>query len=196
MSDTPEDERDEGDREHEAEPERAGDPERAHGPANGAEPGEETGADDPQQERDHADDDDTVDPDDAAPLSELAEDLEDRDVGASEEELFEQRSAPGIDREALWRQVADEETAERAIEEMDVEDGGPQVRRPDRGESVDTGERVVAKNSYCHTCRFFSPPPDVNCSHEGTEILEAVDMDHFRVRDCPIVEENEDLQEF
>lgn len=164
------------------------------------------GGDDPEHEpgggdkatddADGGEDEAPVDPDDAAPLSDLASEVDEGDLAETEQELFEQRSAPGIDREALWRQVADEETAERAIEEMDVEDDGPQVRHPDRGDSVDTGERVVAKNSYCHSCRFFSPPPDVHCSHEGTEILEAVDMDHFRVKDCPIVQENEDLEEF
>jgi hypothetical protein len=137
---------------------------------------------------------DSVDPDDAAPLSDLAGAVSDDEAGTTDEDLFERESTPEIDREALWRQVADEETAERAVEEMDLEESGPEVQTG--GTAVDTGERVVEKASYCHTCRFFSPPPEVGCGHEGTEILGAVDMDHFRVRNCPVVEENEDLQEF
>ncbi len=131
---------------------------------------------------------------DAAPLSDLAGDISQGDLAATEEDLFEQKQTPEVDREALWRQVADEETAERAIEEMDIDaESDPAVERSVDGESV---ERVVEKSAYCHACPHFSSPPDVRCTHEGTEILEAVDMEHFRVVDCPIVEENEALEEF
>lgn len=136
--------------------------------------------------------------DEAVPMSELAEALEEGDLGATPEaeELFERKQKPEVDREALWRQVTDEETAERVVEEMDAEET-PGVRRGDRDRSAaGEGERVVEKSTYCHSCRFFSAPPDVRCTHEGTEIVEAVDVDHFRVRDCPVVAENEELEEF
>lgn len=139
--------------------------------------------------------DDSPDPS-AAPLSDLAGDLSEGDLAATEEDLFERKETPEIDREALWRQVADEETAERAIEEMDIdadEDPGVETPSPTEREGI---ERVVEKSSYCHACPHFSGPPEVRCTHGGTEILEAVDMEHFRVVDCPIVEENEELEQF
>ena len=135
----------------------------------------------------HADDADRV------PMAGLAEEVSDRELAhAGDEELFEQKQRPEIDREALWRQVADEETAEEAVERLDVDDEG---RHADRDAS-DVGERVVEKSTYCQGCRYMSPPPNTHCMHEGTEIVEAVDMDHFRVRNCPVVAENEELEEF
>ncbi len=147
-----------------------------------------------RQATDDADDGDGTAPE-AAPLSDLAGDLSEGDLAATEEDLFEQKQTPEIDREALWRQVADEETAERAIEEMDIDADDPQVETPASPEREGV-ERVVEKSAYCHACPHFSSPPDVRCTHEGTEILEAVDMEHFRVVDCPIVQENEELEQF
>lgn len=129
------------------------------------------------------------------PLSDLADEVSDDDFGGTGDEHFEREPSPDVDREALWRQVADEETAEQAVEAMDI-DADDDATPAGDGSSVETGERVVAKNAYCHSCRFFSSPPDVHCRHEGTEILESVDMDHFRVVDCPVVAENEELEEF
>lgn len=149
----------------------------------------------PFDDLDALDDAGDADADDAeAPLSDLADDLSGDDLAATETELFERKETPEVDREALWRQVADEETAERAIEEMDVDAD----RTDDRSSVADHEgvERVVEKSVYCHACPHFSSPPDVRCTHEGTAILEAVDMDHFRVVDCPVVEENEAIEEF
>ncbi|MFC6798940.1 MULTISPECIES: hypothetical protein [unclassified Haladaptatus] len=55
-------------------------------------------------------------------------------------------------------------------------------------------EAVVPKQSFCERCEHFTAPPGVGCTHEGTTILEQVDMRHFRVRDCPIVEERRELE--
>lgn len=51
---------------------------------------------------------------------------------------------------------------------------------------------VVPKQSYCERCPHFSEPPTVACTNPGTTIHELVDLNHFRVSDCPIVEEQEE----
>ena len=53
----------------------------------------------------------------------------------------------------------------------------------------------VNKHSYCETCEYFSGPPEIACSHEGTEILEFVDMDTVRVADCPVVAERKAIED-
>ena len=53
------------------------------------------------------------------------------------------------------------------------------------GSSV--GDAVVAKDRYCESCRYLSDPPTVSCTHAGTAIVEFVDREHVRVRNCPIV---------
>jgi hypothetical protein len=63
--------------------------------------------------------------------------------------------------------------------------------------SVETerrGERryaEVSKHDFCKNCEHFSAPPDVHCTHEGTEIVEFLDMETVRLVDCPVVEERE-----
>ncbi|WP_143423132.1 hypothetical protein [Halegenticoccus soli] len=49
-------------------------------------------------------------------------------------------------------------------------------------------ERVVPKREYCQRCRHFAAPPRATCAREGTEIVEVVDLDRFRVRGCPMVD--------
>lgn len=96
------------------------------------------------------------------------------------------------------------ESAESAFEEMDVGDLDPdQVwqeldEAEARGSVSEVRERIyaeVSKHAYCEGCKWFSGPPEVSCSHEGTEILEFVDMETVRVVDCPIVEERRQLQD-
>ena len=50
-------------------------------------------------------------------------------------------------------------------------------------------EHVVAKRTYCQQCPHFTSPPEAACTHEGTTIVEAVGFDEFRVRNCPMVSE-------
>ena len=51
-------------------------------------------------------------------------------------------------------------------------------------------DHVVNKRQYCQRCPHFGTPPDPVCTHEGSTIVEIVDIDRFRVRDCPIVSES------
>lgn len=52
--------------------------------------------------------------------------------------------------------------------------------------------RTIPKET-CHGCPHLGDPPELACTHEGTEILAMPDTDHFRVADCPIVTDDEDL---
>jgi len=111
------------------------------------------------------------------PLGDLAAEVDRRRGEADDAELddvFTSQDVAELDVDAVWEQV---------------ESGGV----GDAEEPVETEERVVSKASFCQQCEFFSEPPSVGCGHEGTEILELVDTEHFRVRDCPKVAEEERL---
>jgi hypothetical protein len=57
----------------------------------------------------------------------------------------------------------------------------------DRVDPTTVGETVVPKRRYCQDCEHFTDPPEVACTHPDGEILEVVDVDRFRVRNCPVV---------
>lgn len=117
----------------------------------------------------------------SGPLGNLASRVDERRRTEADEEfddLFDETDAGEVDREALWEQVHTDDP-------FDVETEA--VEEPER--------RVVEKAKYCQSCRFFSEPPDAVCTHPETEILEVVDMEHFEVFNCPVVRENENLQE-
>lgn len=142
----------------------------------------------------------------SGPLDDLASEV---DGTAPDKEHFDDAGRDrDLDREALWRQVAGEDAPDRVTEtglDADNEDrNGPTIRRPNSAttdtdaepDETDDGptERVVDKAAYCHKCEFFSSPPEVRCTNEGTKITELVDVDHFRVVDCPIVAEDDQLE--
>lgn len=89
-----------------------------------------------------------------------------------------------------------------AFEEVDVDEIDPdsvwQSLTSTDTEAGVTAKRKyvdVSKHSYCESCEYFSDPPDVHCTHEGTEIVEFLDMETVRVVDCPVVTEREELEE-
>jgi len=91
-----------------------------------------------------------------------------------------------------------------SFDEMDVDKLDPDivwqelVSAESRGSVGDAQQRTyadVSKHSYCEGCEYFSPPPDVFCGHEGTEIVEFLNMETVRVVDCPVVTEREKLEE-
>lgn len=138
-----------------------------------------------ERERDEADVEDSTHPpegdrDRSGPLGDLADDLDRRrsEREPVDDELFEEESTPEIDPETVWEQVQRDEP-----EAVDADDPDNRV------------ERVIDTGSYCEQCEYFSAPPDVHCTHEGTEIVEMVDIDHFRVLDCPVVREDETLEQ-
>lgn len=120
-----------------------------------------------------------------APLGELASsvrDRRDRDDDALDD-VFEERDVTEIDADAVWERIETDDPTLHETDEASVQETDGPV------------ERVVEKASFCERCPFFSEPPVVSCSHEGTSIVELVDVDHFRVVDCPKVQEAERLEE-
>jgi len=52
----------------------------------------------------------------------------------------------------------------------------------------------VSKHAFCEQCEYFSNPPAVSCTHEGTDIVEFRDMETVRLIDCPVVAERKELE--
>jgi hypothetical protein len=122
-------------------------------------------------------DDDAGGEDRDGPLGDLAAGIDGRRERKSkaDEALFDEVDVGELDADELWAQV---ETDEPTVEP--------------RGERE---IREVQKRKYCSQCPHFADPPDVGCGHEGTDILEQVDMEHFKVADCPVVLEDERLED-
>ena len=112
--------------------------------------------------------------DDDDPFADLDEEP-DADLDA--DELFVEMDVGEVDEEALWADIAAEEERGDAVADTSLATG-----TETEGETA-----VVPKSRYCQSCEYFSEPPEISCSHEGTEIVEGVDMDSFRVRNCPVV---------
>lgn len=123
-----------------------------------------------------------------APLSELARESQST-TESERSELFEEVDVGDIDAEAVWEAVVEEGTPpEEAL--GDLQDTA--AAEAEAAEPAGVDEHVIDKREYCQRCEFFSEPPDVSCTNEGTEILELVDSDSFRVRNCPKVEAAEE----
>ncbi|QSW99073.1 hypothetical protein [Haloterrigena alkaliphila] len=123
----------------------------------------------------------------AGPLGDLAASVEERRAAteadgaergsdAAFDDLFDREDVPEIDGERLWERLeADEPDEPTPPDDRDV--------------------REIEKATYCHQCEHFADPPAVACTREGTDILELTDRDRFRVVDCPVVLEDERLEE-
>lgn len=113
-------------------------------------------------------------PGDAAPLSDLADEVARRRGDAeSVDDAFTEMDAPALDADAIWEQLT--EGGDDPIVFSERVEGEP-----------DRDVRVIPKRT-CQGCPYFSEPPEVACSHDGTDILELVDLDHHKVADCPMV---------
>jgi hypothetical protein len=68
---------------------------------------------------------------------------------------------------------------------------------PEVDTQQEDGRRVseVNKHSFCEGCEYFTEPPEIACTHEGTEIRRFLDVETVEVVDCPIVEERERLED-
>jgi len=95
--------------------------------------------------------------------------------GASDS-VFQQQDIDGIDADEVWDRISE----------------ARQHRVESEPEAV---EEVVNKHQFCEGCEYFSPPPNVHCTHEGTTILEFTDMDHVTVHNCPIVAQRRELEQ-
>lgn len=131
-----------------------------------------------------------------APLTDLAEEVgrrrEERTADAVEEAFTEMDVEGDVDAEDVWDRLDRNETTTEvedaaADPALDAEADDDPVAAP-VGESVDVdGDERVIPSRICHGCRYFGSPPEMACTHEGTEIREMVDVDHYRVVDCPVI---------
>jgi hypothetical protein len=95
----------------------------------------------------------------------------------SMEDAFTERGVDEIDTQKVWQQLTDAKS---------------------RGSVTEKKGRTyadVSKHSYCEQCEYFSEPPDIDCSHDGTEIVEFLDVETVRVVDCPVVAERKELED-
>jgi len=95
----------------------------------------------------------------------------------SMEDAFTEQGVDEVDTEKVWQQLTDARS---------------------RGSVTEKKGRTyaeVSKHSYCEQCEYFSEPPDIECSNEGTEIVEFLDMETVRVVDCPVVAERKELED-
>lgn len=145
------------------------------------------------------------DRDEDAPLSELAQRVSDRrrqrdpesgdglsaddgEVSAGDADPFEEVSVSEIDEETLWESLGGD-----TDQDPELSVGADPVDEPGAmgaaHASPEPREHVVSKESYCQKCPHLGDPPELQCTHDGTEIVEVVDSEHFRVRECPMVDE-------
>ena len=156
-------------------------------------------------------DDDRDSADRPAPLADLARELGERrdererrsrrdqqEQGqsnvADSEDPFEEVDVEDVDREELWRDLLGDErerdsTVGGSVSSERVGDDRDASEVDSAGGAADAREHVVTKRSYCEQCPHFSAPPEAVCGHEGTEIVELVSLDQFRVRNCPMVDD-------
>ncbi|AUV82996.1 hypothetical protein C2R22_16210 [Salinigranum rubrum] len=113
-------------------------------------------------------------------------DAGDADAGADREgnELFEEMDVSDVDTDAVWESVLDESDDLIGDATPGVDVG--QATAADV-ESTVGDDHIVPKDDYCESCHFFSAPPAAECSYEDAAIVEVVDMEQFRVRNCPVV---------
>jgi len=119
------------------------------------------------------------DSDREGPLGELAAKVERRSDDHDEgeyDDLFVSENVGDLDSDLVWEEL---------------ETGGISIER-----DLETVEHVVATSTYCERCEYFSEPPEVACGHEGTDIVDMVDVGQFTVRNCPKVAEDIAVGEF
>ncbi|MFC7096811.1 hypothetical protein [Halobaculum marinum] len=116
-----------------------------------------------------------------APFGDLARTVaerRERREAATDPEPFESVEVGDVDEDDLW--------ASLATDDAGAPDPDPTAAEAVSSPADDRPEHVVDKREYCQRCPFLSAPPVVACEHEGTDIAEVVDADHFRVRGCPM----------
>ncbi|WP_058366596.1 hypothetical protein [Haloparvum sedimenti] len=134
--------------------------------------------------------------DSESPFAELDADVEsddpfsDLDGGADEEgsgtDPFEQMEVGDLD-EDVWEALSEEEASVGPAPAAEGGVGATPVEEDEEG--GDHADHIVDKRQYCQSCPYLADPPAVACEHEGTEIVEVTDEDHFRVRGCPMIAE-------
>ncbi len=88
--------------------------------------------------------------------------------------------------DAFERMEVDELSEEDVWDALDGEEGLGDVASAATPDGID---HVVNKREYCQRCPHFSEPPETACTHGDGEILEVLERNEFRVRNCPMVED-------
>lgn len=163
---------------------------------------------DPLADRDDGKADDDVDPEETsdADAADLGDDLLD-DGPDPPEDVFVEMDVDEIDEDSVWQDlISEDDVGDGAVDGRTDSDGrtGASTRAEAEAESTSTGgtvpgategdfgDEIVSKQRFCEGCEYFSPPPNVACTNPGTEIVELVDNEHYRVSDCPVVAERRD----
>jgi hypothetical protein len=115
-----------------------------------------------------------------APMADLARQVEGDREPPDPEEAFEAVETPEIDAEDVWADLEEGVDAEPVTT-------GKRVQGSGEGDV-----RVIPKRT-CHTCPYFGAPPELHCTHEGTEIRSVANPEEFEVVDCPMVVDEDDL---
>lgn len=127
-----------------------------------------------------------------APLDDLSREVRERREREAQEQpaesdLFEAVDVGEIDAEQVWEEIVSEE--ERA--EGKAVGAGSEAEKVGSGGPDQRPEHLLPKSEFCGRCPYLTEPPELACSHEGTDIVEVADVDHFRVRGCPFAAEDE-----
>lgn len=135
---------------------------------------------------------DRSDVDSAEPAPDIEPELSEGPPPEPDDDPFDRMSVGEIDEEELWSSLGSDDAGVGVGAAPDAGSLGG-VEPASGVESVDgagpeTREHVVPKDKYCQSCPYLDDPPELACTHEGTEIVEVVDSERFRVRNCPMVE--------
>lgn len=115
----------------------------------------------------------------SGPMSDLAAEVEQRrEASAESSERFDQEGVDMVDPDVVWEQLQNDDPIEEASEN-----------------ERDRTEEIIDAGKFCERCEYFSSPPEVHCTNEGTDIAELVDVGTFRVLDCPKVEKEQELED-
>ncbi|MFC7082463.1 hypothetical protein [Halorussus caseinilyticus] len=137
------------------------------------------------------------------PLADVASAVDERRRRKRDEtDAFESVDVGDIDGEKLWEELAERgdegEGATAAVsadaptaESADATEVA-ETTSPDPAASASDRDVRTIPTETCHGCPHFGDPPDLACTHEGTDILAMPDTGHFRVADCPMVVDGEE----
>ncbi len=118
------------------------------------------------------------------PLSELRNDVVDgADGPETVGELFHEERVDEVESEAVWADLL------MGSGETDA------IFDPTAVEAELGRDYQIVPKTLCHRCEYFGDPPTLHCTHEGTTIHETVNMDHYRVSECPMVRSDHDSRE-
>ena len=123
------------------------------------------------------------------PLADVASEVDERRRRRRKgSDPFESVDVGELDGEKLWEQLAEgEDEATVTVSAGDA----VQVDAASPAAADARDVRTIPK-ATCHGCPHFGEPPELHCTHEGTDILAMPDADRFRVADCPMVVEGEE----